>query len=104
VNTFEAVAEPARRALLDALVEGPRTVTTLSEAAGLSQPNTSRHLRILREAGIVSCTAQGQQRLYELRPERLVEVDEWLAPYRRLWRQSLDDLERHLDRALDERS
>ncbi|MBO0702146.1 MAG: helix-turn-helix transcriptional regulator, partial [Candidatus Dormibacteraeota bacterium] len=66
-------------------------------AAGLSQPNTSRHLRILREAGIVSCTARGRQRLYELQPERLIEVDRWLVPYRQLWRSGLDALERHLD-------
>jgi DNA-binding transcriptional ArsR family regulator len=66
-------------------------------ATGLSQPNTSRHLRILREAGLVSVTARGQQRLYELVPERLAELERWLAPYRRLWRGSLDALERHLD-------
>ena len=97
MTPFEAVAEPARRALLDALVDGPKTVAVLGAAAGLSQPNTSRHLRILREAGIVSCTPQGQQRLYELQAEPLAEVDLWLAPYRRLWHSSLDALERHLD-------
>lgn len=97
MTPFEAVAEPARRALLDALIDGPQTVGALGAAAGLSQPNTSRHLRILREAGIVSRTPDGQRRLYELRPERLQELDRWLTPYRELWRSSLDALERHLD-------
>lgn len=97
MSPFEAVAEPTRRALLDALVDGPKPVAALGAAAGLSQPNTSRHLRILREAGMVTRTAHGQQRLYELRAEPLVEVDRWLAPYRRIWRRSLDALERHLD-------
>jgi DNA-binding transcriptional ArsR family regulator len=97
MTPFEVVAEPARRELLDALLSGPRTVGELAHSAGLSQPNTSRHLRILREAGIVACRPDAQRRLYELRPERLLELDRWLAPYRELWRASLDALERHLD-------
>jgi DNA-binding transcriptional ArsR family regulator len=97
MTPFEVVAEPARRALLDALVAGPRPVGDLAAAAGLSQPNTSRHLRILREAGLVASRPDGQRRLYELRPERLLALDRWLTPYRELWRSSLDALERHLD-------
>ena len=97
MSPFEIVADPARRALMDALVHGPKPVGELSAAADLSQPNTSRHLRILREAGIVSVTPDGQRRLYALRPERLIELDRWLVPYRELWRSSLDALERHLD-------
>jgi DNA-binding transcriptional ArsR family regulator len=97
MSPFAAIAEPSRRALLDALVDGPRPVGDLCRAAGLSQPNTSRHLRILREAGIVSVTVDGRRRLYALRPERLIELDRWLTPYRELWRSSLDDLQRHLD-------
>ena len=97
MTPFEALAEPARRNLLDALVDGPKSVAFLGAHAGLSQPNTSRHLRLLREAGIVTSTVHGRQRLYELQPERLIEVDRWLAPYRQLWRRSLDALERHLD-------
>ena len=97
MSPFEIVAEPARRALMDALVAGPKPVGELSDTAGLSQPNTSRHLRILREAGIVSVTPDGQRRLYALHPERLIELDRWLIPYRELWRSSLDALERHLD-------
>lgn len=97
MTPFEAIAEPARRALLDALVERPRPVGELCSLTGLSQPNTSRHLRILREAGIVASRPDGQRRLYELRPERLLELDRWLTPYRELWRSSLNALERHLD-------
>jgi DNA-binding transcriptional ArsR family regulator len=97
VSPFEIVAEPARRALLDVLVDGPRPVGELCQATGLSQPNTSRHLRILREAGVVASTPDGQRRLYALRPESLRELDRWLTPYRQLWRSSLDALERHLD-------
>lgn len=97
MTPFEAIAEPARRALLDALVGGPQPVGQLVAATGLSQPNTSRHLRILRDAGIVTVTPDGQRRLYALRPERLAELDRWLTPYRELWRSSLDTLERHLD-------
>jgi DNA-binding transcriptional ArsR family regulator len=97
MTSFEAVADPARRAMLDALVDGPKTVSALSGASGLSQPNTSRHLRILRETGMVSCTPDGQRRLYALRPDRLFEIERWLTPYRELWHSSLDALERHLD-------
>ena len=97
MTSFEAVADPARRALLDALVGGPKTVGALSDATGLSQPNTSRHLRILRETSMVSRTPVGQRRLYALRPERLLEIERWLTPYRELWRSSLDALEHHLN-------
>src|SRR4051794_29875299 len=96
-TTFEVVAEPARREILDLLIAGPRPVGELVAETGLSQPNTSRHLRILREAGLVASKPDGQRRLYELRPEALAELERWLAPYRRLWRGSLDALERHLD-------
>jgi DNA-binding transcriptional ArsR family regulator len=85
------------RAILDLLIEGPRPVGELVEETGLSQPNTSRHLRVLRDAGLVTSKPDGQRRLYELRPEGLSELERWLAPYRRLWRGSLDALERHLD-------
>ena len=96
-NVFEIVAEPARRSILDSLVTGPRSVSEIVEATGLSQPNASRHLRILREARVVESTPEGQRRLYEPRPEGLAELIGWLAPYQRLWRGSLDALERHLD-------
>jgi DNA-binding transcriptional ArsR family regulator len=96
-TTFEVVAEPARRQLLDLLIDGPRPVGDLVGRTGLSQPNTSRHLRILRDAGLVESKPEGQRRLYELRPEGLAEIVSWLEPYRRLWRGSLAALERHLD-------
>jgi DNA-binding transcriptional ArsR family regulator len=97
MTMFEVLAEPARRQILDLLIEGPRPVGELANDTHLSQPNTSRHLRVLREAGLVESTPDGQRRLYELRPEGLVELERWLAPYRRLWHGSLDALERHLD-------
>lgn len=96
-DVFEVVAEPSRRGILDLLAERPRTVGEIAERTGLSQPNASRHLRILREARVVESTPEGQRRLYELRPEGLAELIGWLAPYQRLWRGSLDALERHLD-------
>lgn len=96
-TAFEVVAEPARRRILDLLIDGPRPVGELVAETGLSQPNTSRHLRILREAGLVESTPAGQRRLYKLRPQGLAELISWLAPYTGLWRGSLDALERHLD-------
>ncbi len=68
----------------------------LVDRLGLSQPAVSKHLRVLREAGLVAVRPEGQRRLYHLRPEPLRELDEWLEPYRAMWRTSLDDLERHL--------
>ena len=97
--TFEVVAEPARRELLDLLLEGPRPVGDLVRESGLSQPNTSRHLRVLREAGLVASRPDGRRRLYELRPEGLAEIEGWLAPYRSMWKRGLDDLGRHLEEA-----
>lgn len=96
-SVFEVLAEPARRALLDVLVEGPRPVGELVQTTGLSQPNTSRHLRVLREAGLVGRSADGQRRVYELRAPGFIELERWLAPYRRLWLGGLDALERHLE-------
>jgi DNA-binding transcriptional ArsR family regulator len=94
---FEVLAEPTRRRILDLLLERPRLVGELTEQLGLSQPGTSKHLRVLREAGFVQVRKDAQRRWYEIRPEPLVEVDEWLQPYRRLWADRLDALERHLD-------
>ena len=96
-TTFDVVAEPARREILDLLLDGARPVGELARETGLSQPNTSRHLRVLREAGLVESRPDGQRRLYELRPGGLTEIERWLAPYRQMWRRSLADLERHLD-------
>jgi len=98
MSAFEVVAEPARRELLDLLMGGPRPVGELIEASGLSQPNTSRHLRILREAGLVEARPEGRQRLYALRGEGFAELARWLTPYALLWQGGLDALERHLER------
>ena len=96
-TTFEVIAEPARRQILDLLREGPRAVGELVRETGLSQPNTSRHLRVLREAGLVESTPAGARRVYRLRLGGLTEIESWLAPYRRMWDRSLADLERHLE-------
>jgi DNA-binding transcriptional ArsR family regulator len=96
-STFDVVAEPARRAILDLLIDGPRAVGDLVKDSGLSQPNTSRHLRVLRDAGLVERTADGQRRLYAVRAEGFAELERWLAPYRRLWRESLGTLEADLE-------
>jgi DNA-binding transcriptional ArsR family regulator len=96
-TTFDVLAEPTRRRILDLLLERPRPVADLTDALGLSQSGTSKHLRVLREAGLVRVRAEAQRRFYELRLEPLAEVDAWLRPYRRLWESSLDALERHLD-------
>jgi DNA-binding transcriptional ArsR family regulator len=96
-TTFEVLAEPTRRQILDLLREQPRAVGELVDAIGLSQPGTSKHLRVLRDAGLVDVRKDAQRRVYELRVEPLAELDAWLEPYRRLWAARLDALERHLD-------
>lgn len=94
---FAVLVEPNRRRILDLLIERQRSVNEIVEALGLSQPAVSKHLRILKEAGLVEVRPDAQRRLYALRPEPLSELDDWLAPYRCLWEQHLDALERHLD-------
>lgn len=96
-SAFAVLAEPARRRILDLLLVRPRLVGELTEVLGLSQPNTSKHLKVLREAGLVRVRPEAQRRWYELRPEPLAELDAWLAPYRRYWSTQLDALERYLD-------
>src|SRR5882757_5553368 len=96
-QVFEAVGDGSRREILDLLATGPRPVGEIATRTGLSQPNASRHLRILREAGLVEPRAEGQRRIYELRPAGLAELIGWVAPYQRLWQGGLDALERHLD-------
>ena len=101
-TTFELVAEPTRRSILDLLREEGRSVGELVHEVGLSQPGVSKHLRALREAGLVEVRRDAQRRWYGLRPEPLIEIDEWLAPYREFWGGRLDALERHLDALSDE--
>jgi DNA-binding transcriptional ArsR family regulator len=94
---FEVLAEPSRRRILDLLKDGEWPVGHLVDALAMSQPAVSKHLRVLRDAGFVEVRAEAQRRLYRIRTEPLRTVDDWLAPYRRLWSDRLDDLERHLD-------
>jgi DNA-binding transcriptional ArsR family regulator len=96
-STFEVLGEPRRRAILDLLRAGERPVGELVGRLELTQPAVSKHLKVLREAGLVDVRVDAQRRLYRLRPEPLAEVDAWLAPYRAMWSRSLDALERHLD-------
>src|SRR5439155_14468177 len=96
-STFEVLAEPRRREILDLLRTGERPVGDLVERLALTQPAVSKHLKVLREAGLVDVRQDAQRRWYRLRLEPLVELDEWLRPYREMWNRSLDALERHLD-------
>jgi DNA-binding transcriptional ArsR family regulator len=94
---FDVLAEPTRRRILDRLLDRPRTVGDLVASLEVSQPSVSKHLRVLRDAGVVQARKDAQRRVYELRPEALAEVLAWIEPYRRLWAGRLDALERHLD-------
>ena len=100
-SLLDVLAEPRRRDILDVLRSGEQSVSALVDGLGLSQPNVSKHLRVLREAGLVSTRPEGRRRLYRLEPRPLQELDAWLAPYRRLWTRSLDALEAHLDEMED---
>ena len=96
-TTFDVLAEPARRDILDLLRERERSVGDLVERLSLSQPGVSKHLRVLRDAGLVVVRPEAQRRWYQLRAEPLAEIDAWLGPSRRFWSSRLDALERHLD-------
>jgi DNA-binding transcriptional ArsR family regulator len=97
ISTFDVLAEPTRRRILDLIRDDERPVNELVAKLDISQPGVSKHLRVLREAGLVEVRIDAQRRLYRVRPEPLAEIDAWLAPYRRLWADRLDALERHLD-------
>src|SRR4051794_1241543 len=97
-SVFEIIAEPNRRAILSLLVSSEQSVGEIERQLQMSQPTVSKHLRVLREAGVVEATVDAQRRLYRLKPEPLQEVDAWLAPFRRFWSSHVDALERHLDR------
>jgi DNA-binding transcriptional ArsR family regulator len=96
-STLQVLADPSRQAILELLRERERTVGELVAHLDHSQPGVSRHLRVLREAGLVASRADGQRRVYSLRPEPLKELDAWLSTYRCLWTARLDQLEAHLD-------
>jgi DNA-binding transcriptional ArsR family regulator len=95
-TVFEVLAEPRRRRILDLVRDGERSVGELVDALSMSQPAVSKHLRVLRDAGLVAARVDEQRRLYRLRPEPLRELDAWLAPYRWAWDASLDRLETRL--------
>jgi DNA-binding transcriptional ArsR family regulator len=97
-TTLQVIAEPRRQAILDLLRDGELPVGELVDRLGMSQPLVSKHLRVLKDAGLVQARVDAQRRLYRIRPEPLAEVDEWLATYRALWTASLDRLEQHLER------
>lgn len=95
---FEILWEPNRRAIVGLLAQRERSVGEIQAELGLAQPSVSKHLKTLRERGFVEVRADAQRRLYALRPAPLMQLDDWLEPYRRLWNTSLDKLGRHLDR------
>jgi DNA-binding transcriptional ArsR family regulator len=95
---LDVIAEPTRRRILDVVREGERSVGELVDELGMHQPGVSRHLRVLRDAGLVEVRQDAQRRLYRLRSEPLMELDAWLEPYRAEWAARLDSLERHLQR------
>ncbi len=95
---MQALADQSRRTVLDILRDHPATAGELADALPIARPGVSRHLRVLREAGLVEVRAQGQRRIYSLRPEALVEVDEWLGGYRELWQHRLDALQTEIAR------
>lgn len=97
------LAEPRRREILDLLRTAERPVNDLVERLPLTQPTVSKHLKVLRDAGLVEVRQDAQRRWYRLRPQPLAELDEWLAPYRRMWEAGLDALERHLDAMPDDK-
>jgi DNA-binding transcriptional ArsR family regulator len=98
VDTFAVLAEPTRRRILEVLRGADASVGDLVTALTVNQPTMSKHLKVLREAGFVSCRTAAQQRIYRIEPGRFAEFDEWLQPYRRLWTEHLDALARHLDK------
>ena len=102
-SAFGIVAEPNRRAILSLLASSERTVSEIEDQLLMSQPSVSKHLRVLREAGFVEARVDAQRRVYRIKPEPLMEVDAWLAPFRHFWTTHVDALERHLNR-MDKRN
>ena len=95
-DVFNAIAEPRRREILDALVAGEKPVGTIVAELSMSQPQVSKHLRVLSEVGLVGCRADGRRRLYRIEPARLRPLHEWLAKHERAWNQRLDRVEDYL--------
>jgi len=97
-SSFSIIAEPNRRAILTLLASAEQSVGDIERRLRMPQPSVSKHLRVLREAGLVEARVEAQRRVYVIRPDSLREVDDWLAPFRRYWETHVDALERHLDR------
>jgi DNA-binding transcriptional ArsR family regulator len=97
-SSFAIIAEPNRRAILSLLASSERSVGEIERQLRMPQPSVSKHLRVLRDAGFVEARVEAQRRVYAIRPQPLMEVDAWLAPFRRFWTTHVDALERHLDR------
>src|SRR5438874_9107886 len=100
---LRALADGSRRTVLDTLTRGPATAGELAALLPIARPGVSRHLRVLREAGLVEVRQEAQRRVYRLRPEPLIEIDEWLGGYRALWEQRLDALHTEVARGKRER-
>ena len=103
MSVFEVLAEPHRRRILDLVRDRERPVGELVEALGLSQPAVSKHLRVLRDSGLVGARIDAQRRMYRARTDALREIDDWLEPYRQVWASGLEELGRHLEEMADER-
>ena len=101
-SVFEIIAEPNRRAILGLLLSSQQSVGEIERQLRMPQPTVSKHLRVLREAGLVESRTEAQRRLYRLRPEPFMELDAWLVPFRRFWSKHVDALEKHLDRMEEE--
>jgi len=101
-SAFGIIAEPNRRAILSLLASSERSVSEIERRLRMPQPSVSKHLKVLRTAGFVEARVDAQRRVYRIRPEALMEVDAWLAPFRRFWSAHVDALERHLDRTKQE--
>jgi DNA-binding transcriptional ArsR family regulator len=95
-DVFNAIAEAHRREILDALMTGEKAVGTIAGDLSMSQPQVSKHLRVLSEVGLVSCRADGRRRLYRLEPARLRPMHEWLAKYEQAWNDRLDRMDDYL--------
>lgn len=98
-SIYTIVAEPTRRAILTFLADSEHSVGDIETALHLPQPTVSKHLRVLRDAGLVEARVAAQRRLYRVRPEPLQQIDAWLAPFRRIWTKHVDSLERYLDKS-----
>jgi DNA-binding transcriptional ArsR family regulator len=102
-DALRALADESRRTMLETLSHGPATVTELAALLPIARPGVSRHLRVLREAGLVDVRQEAQRRIYSIRPQPLAELDEWLGQYRALWEQRMDALHTEIARGKHER-